>query len=121
MDDVVTGASNEEDTFRLYPVSNKILQDGGFNLRKFCTSSPSLQCKIDTTAEMQSEKQPNSHSANLEETYANTMLERPHSSEAPTLKVLGVLWDLHEDCLQFEITDITEMAESTEPTKRIMV
>ena len=78
------------------------------------------KCKIDT-AEMQSEKQPNSHSANLEETYANTTLGRPYSLEAPTLKVLGVLWDLHKDCLQFEITYITEIAASIEPTKRIKI
>ena len=49
VDDVVTGASTEEETFQLYTDAKKILRDGAFNLRKFRTNSLSLQLKINAT------------------------------------------------------------------------
>ena len=42
VNDVVTGASTKEEAFQLYSESKKILRVGAFNLRKFCTNSPSL-------------------------------------------------------------------------------
>ena len=35
VDDIVTGAATEEETFELYTESKRILKDGMFNLRKF--------------------------------------------------------------------------------------
>ena len=43
VNDIVTGADNEEKAYQLYLKSNSILKEGGFNLRKFVTSSKSLQ------------------------------------------------------------------------------
>ena len=67
VDDVVTGADNEEEAYMLYREAKKILKKGGFNLRKFCTNSAILQMKIDmeeVTAEQptSSELQPTSDS-----------------------------------------------------------
>lgn len=98
VDDVVTGASTEEATFKVYTDSKKILKDGAFNLRKFRTNSQSLQHRIDTI-ENQSEDSRDTHSPNMEETHADTMLGKPHSSDSPTVKVLGVIWNPHEDCI----------------------
>ena len=42
VDDVVFGAEDEENAYRLYLESKEILRKGSFNLRKFTTSCPSL-------------------------------------------------------------------------------
>ena len=51
VDDVVTGAKDEEEVYRLYLESKGILQEGGFNLRKFVTNTDSLQRKINEKEE----------------------------------------------------------------------
>ena len=48
-------------------------------------------------------------------------LGKPHSSESPTVKVLGAIWDPPEDCLDFYAADIAEAAATAEPTKRNVV
>ena len=117
VDDVVTGAATEEEAFQLYTDSKKILQDGAFNLRKFRTNSYSLQLRIDT-AENQSKHLPDpSCNPCLDETYVDTMFGKPHSSEALTVKVLGVIWN-PQDRLYFRVADIAEAAATVEPTKR---
>ena len=120
VDDVVTGASTEEEAFQLYTDSKKILKDGAFNLRKFRTNSLSLQLKINA-AEDQAENLQDAQSPSLEETYTDATLGKPHSTESPTVKVLGVIWNPQDDCLQFCVTDIAEAAATTEPTKRNVV
>lgn len=47
VDDMIAGANTEEEAFELYVQSKKIFQDAEFNLRKFVTSSTSLQKRID--------------------------------------------------------------------------
>ena len=49
VDDVVTGASNETEAFRLYQESKRIFKSAGFNLRKFSTNSTQLQVQIDAS------------------------------------------------------------------------
>jgi hypothetical protein len=120
VDDVVTGAATEEEAFQLYTDSKKILKDGASNLRKFRTNYQSLQLRINT-AESQSEIPPDTCNPSLDETYADTMLGKPHSSEAPTVKVLGVIWSPQEDRLYFRVADIAEAAATTEPTKRNVI
>ena len=47
VDDVVSGAQDEEGAEGFYMESKEILKEGGFNLRKFVTNSNALQQKID--------------------------------------------------------------------------
>ena len=47
VDDVITGANDEEGAYQLYLESKSIFKEGGFNLRKFVTNAESLQQKID--------------------------------------------------------------------------
>ncbi len=46
VDDVTTGAYDEEECMKIYTVSKKLLSEGGFNLRKWRTNSSDLQSKI---------------------------------------------------------------------------
>ena len=122
VDDVVTGASNEGEAFKLYAESKRILGDGSFNLRKFRTSSQALQLQINT-AEKRLENPSTLEVPNLslEETYTKATLGQPHNSESSMVKVLGVIWDPTRDSLHFSVADIAEAAASIEPTKRNVV
>ena len=120
VDDVVTGAADEEEAFHLYSEAKKILKDGTFNLRKFRTNSPSLQREIDAV-ESPLQSPSGVQSTSLDQTYADVTLGKPHSSGSPTVKVLGVVWDPGEDSLWFSVADIAEVAATTEPTKRNVV
>ena len=46
VDDVTYGANTEEDAYQLYTLSKKVFAEGGFNLRKFVTSSANLRQRI---------------------------------------------------------------------------
>ena len=46
VDDIIVGSQTEEQVFELYTQSKQIFCKGGFNLRKFLTSSRHLQAKI---------------------------------------------------------------------------
>lgn len=62
VDDVIAGVPSEDEAFDLYTQAKKILQRGGFNLRKFLTNSQQLQLRID-----QAEKSRNQPKKNMEE------------------------------------------------------
>ena len=55
------------------------------------------------------------HEPCLRETYSDVTLGKPQSLSAPTIRVLGVIWDSRTDSLHFDVTDIAE------PTKRNLV
>ena len=46
VDDVTYGADGESEAYQLYTLSKKVFAEGGFNLRKFVTSSPGLCQRI---------------------------------------------------------------------------
>ena len=45
-------------------------------------------------------------------------LRRTKLSESTHRKVLGIIWDIHADNLIFDFTDIIELCNALEPTKR---
>lgn len=76
VDDIITGASSENEAFDLYTQAKEIFHHGGFNLRKFLTNSQQLQLRIDQAEKSHTlmkdgvEKGPNY----LDETYAEATL-----------------------------------------------
>ena len=46
VDDVVTGANNEDEAHELYHTAKTLLKKGGFNLRKFTSNSLILRSAI---------------------------------------------------------------------------
>ena len=75
VDDIVTGASAEDQAYQIYQASKEILKEGGFNLRKFCSNSAMLQMRIDV--EEVCGRQPAStttHTEEAEETYVSSIL-----------------------------------------------
>lgn len=56
----------------------------------------------------------------LEETYVDATLGGPQGN-GPELKVLGVLWNPHQDYLKLDISAVVSAALTLDPTKRNMV
>ena len=48
VDDLATGAEDEEQAFQMFTMSKEILKEAGFNLRKFYSSSAALQARVNT-------------------------------------------------------------------------
>ena len=120
VDDVVTGASTEDEAFSLYQTAKEILKEGGFNLRKFSTNAVRLQTRIDSCESPGQDacEETASISVQSEETYANTVLgltQKVHSGER---KVLGVWWNNATDELVMDFEEIVSAVVVLEPTKR---
>ena len=92
------------------------LASAGFKLRKFVTNSEELRCRLLEDDEMPIEEQP---SAEEDQSYAKTSLGV--SNDPESTKVLGVLWDVVQDNLVFDIGQVAESMEPLEPTKRNLV
>lgn len=118
VDDIITGAPTEEQALQLHSESREVLKEGAFNLRKFRTNSTSLQLVLNVSPES---VPPENDSFNFNETYADATLGKLHSNKTSTVKVLGVVWDPGEDCLEFGVADIAKHAASAKPTKRNVV
>ena len=116
VDDVVSGAGDEESAYQLFAQSKQIFKESGFNLRKYITNSRSLQHRINVVEGVSQLDQ------QLEdETYTRLMLgtsQRPAEREQ---KVLGVRWDIDQDELVFDPGDIADLANKVAPIKRQVV
>ena len=77
VDNIVTGAANEDQAHQIFKESKKILKDGGFNLRRFCSNSASLQARIDQDKAKQASEhhhQKTGLTGRSEETYTSSTL-----------------------------------------------
>lgn len=115
VDDVVTGAENEEAAYQAYLDSRSILKAGGFNVRKFISSSSTLQAKIDKD---QVGSGSTLNKQGTEETYAKSTLGSTQGLCTGETKILGVVWDVGNDCFVFDISEVASKAREIEPTKR---
>ena len=120
VDDLVTGAGDEEQAYQVFVQSRKMLKDGGFNLRKFCSNSLLLQTKVDGDLGNQSPNQPR-ESAESDETYASSTLSLGQPMRSGEQKVLGVRWNICSDEFVVSLTEIASTAQAIDPTKRNIV
>ena len=112
VDDIVTGADNEEEAHQLFTKSKELLKEGGFNLRKFCSNSTLLQMKVEGQ-ELLDESIPTC----TDETYASSTVGSGQSVRTGERKVLGVRWDLATDQLVMSLEDVAAAASDLEPTE----
>ena len=118
VDDVITGASTEDEAFSLYQMAKEILKEGGFNLRKFSTNAVRLQTRIDSCESSGQGEETASVPVQSEETYANTVLGLTQKVRSGERKVLGVRWNNATDELVMDFEEIASAAVVMEPTKR---
>ena len=113
----MSGCNDAQSTYEFYLKSRVRLASAGFKLRKFVTNSEELRCRI-LEDEVPVEKQTDSEE---DQSYAKTSLGVKVSNDPGSTKVLGVLWDVLQDELLFDIGEVAEAMEPLEPTKRNLV
>lgn len=116
VDDIVTGADSEEAAFDLYAQSKDMFRRGGFNLRKFVSSSQEMQQQIDHAEGVQHSSQ-----NDTDESYAQTTLGTAPTLSAEEHKILGVPWNPTSYCLIFDVAELARLAKHLQPTKRNVV
>ena len=114
VDDIISGSCTEDEAFNLYVESKRIFREGGFNLRKFLTSSRPLQERINRQESPES-------SSHHEPTYSETTLGVTQVPKVGEHKILGVPWNPESDRLIFDVTCIAKLALDLNPTKRNLV
>ena len=120
VDDVTYGADSDDAAYELHTVSRKIFAEGGFNLRKFVTSSASLQHRIDANSPEAGSNIASSNTVVEEDaTYTDGLLAG--SCATGDQKVLGVRWNPSSDNLEFDLTNIARSLHELKPTKRNIV
>ena len=115
VDDVTYGANQEDDAYKLYTMSKKVFADGGFNLRKFVTNSPTLRKRISEEQRSPTDVEVNRSIMEEDETYTSNLLT---GSKPGGQKVLGVGWDPTSDMLLFDISAMVNSLQTLEPTSR---
>ena len=121
VDDVVSGASDEEEAFKLYIDSKRILKKAAFNLRKFQTNSQSLQRRIDTVENLELGTCKSVDGNTVPKQEKPNAVDNVFENTSSALKVLGVTWDPQGDQLYFSVSQVAEAATAIEPTKRNVV
>ena len=91
VDDLVCGAENEDEAFQLHKEAKDILQEGGFNLRKFLTSVRNLQRRVDQL------ETPCQEEDTGDETYTQLSLGKSLETQSGEHKVLEVKWNVCTD------------------------
>ena len=74
MDDIVSGAQNEQQAYQLYLDSKETFRKGGFNLQKFVTNAGPLQQMINEREGLPDAIDTRSHVGHSEETYTKATL-----------------------------------------------
>ena len=121
VDDLPTGASDDEEAFKIYESTKRVMKCGGFNLRKWKSNSKALsdriaKCEATDTSTRE-------HSTEVtgivedDRTYVETVVG-PQAVDESKTKILGVSWDTKEDELFFEFSEITSYAMQLPRTKR---
>ena len=121
VDDLASGAEDEEQAYQMFTVSKKILEEAGFNLRKFYSNSATLQARVDSDASQENHTREPKSTGQLEESYASSTLGRGQGLQLGEQKVLGVRWDTSTDQLMVNLDEIALAARSLTPTKRNIV
>ena len=103
VDDVTFGSEDEEKTYELYWFSKEKLAEGGFNLRKFITNSPTLRTRIEENERLIDTNQSGGNRVSEEDQlYATNSLENLQLTVTnEERKILGVCWNHQSDCKRF--------------------
>ena len=91
VDDLISGAQDEESGFRTFQRAKELMLNGGFNLRKWRTNSSNLQQRI----------------------YQSCTKVPAQMCKLEGVKILGMNWDTKQDEFYFNFEDDIVFADST--------
>ena len=117
VDDLTSGAKNDDKTIFLYKESKRILAEGGFELRKWESNSAVVMNEINSCEPPERDEIGNKI---VEETqsYADTVSNKRTLVAEYESKVLGIVWDKKSDDFVFRFDDIAKDANKNKCTKR---
>ena len=127
VDDFAFSMNSENDCFELYAKLKSCFAEGGFNMRKWATNSPTLAERIrkaeEKTATKSAEiKRPNNSeldisidNSSFSETISNAICDNND------IKVLGIPWNRNDDTLKYEFSNFIAASESENVTKRTVL
>ena len=136
VDDLSSGAADNNAAYELYLKCKLRLAEGGFNLRKFMSNSGQLieriqqnEAHISAPAisanndHMRSPSDLSKEDSVIEEdkTYAKSMLGTTEETSGAEQKVLGVRWNFVSDQFVLDLREIATLARKIEPSKRNVV
>ena len=112
VDDLVSGAPKDDQAFEIYQNTKRVMSDGGFNLRKWCSNSASLVEAIDK-AEAALETTPQHQAKDEFPSYAEATTN-PDSNvlKDKCAKVLGSIWDMSSDEFLFNLSSIIDYSRT---------
>ena len=125
IDDLTTGAETVAEAKELYMEAKRIMQNGGFNLRKWTSNSVEV-CEfismLENEGEMGDLKSEGNNSGFCEDdlSFAKTDLGKNvfATQEDDLVKILGVNWDTKNDMLVYDFSELIRYAKSLPVTKR---
>ena len=106
VDDIVTGGPNEEAVYELYLKIKIRLAEGGFNARKFASSSPALMEEIKKKENREESASVHEASGSVSsdgDSYAKSTL---NSASVSPDKVLGIPWNMQRDVLIMDLAKL---------------
>ena len=136
VDDLSSGATDNNAAYELYLKCKLRLAEGGFNLRKFMSNSSQQTERIQQnearisapaiSANTDHMKSPSDLSKKIsvieeDKTYAKSTLGTTEETSGAEQKVLGVRWNFVSDQFVFDLREIATLARNIEPTKRNVV
>lgn len=124
VDDLVSGAQNDDKAFNIYKVAKKIMLEGGFNLRKWNSNSSTLVEMITNVEKKVESSSTTTQPPVMEEdlSYAKASIgQQPNATEDKLVKVLGILWDTDSDEFVFSLSALATYARSLPTTKRTVL
>ena len=141
VDDLTSGDSDVDSTFELYVKSKLRLKKAGLNLRKFITNSGELRARIKDNERLVSGETGSGAGGNVDRQVAETPVVDTNVMEEEDIiclgsvlgsaiedvsgqRILGTLWNYHNDNLVFDFTytpSLAKRVEPIEPTKRNVI
>ncbi|XP_064472440.1 uncharacterized protein LOC135386465 [Ornithodoros turicata] len=98
VDDLIVGATSDDDAFRLYQDAVSILAEAGMELRKWASNSPTMNSQ-----------------------FLHDGLAYDNVSTQPMIKVLGLLWHRPTDEITFDVGSVVVYIADHPVTKRTIL
>ena len=124
VDDLTSRESDVDRTFEFYAKLKLRLMDAGFSLRKFVTNSQELRTRNENNKRLASRGEASQPARNVSShpiveptvedvnavgvddmTYSKGIVENAVTEDAGKQRILGIMWDFHNDNLVFDLND----------------
>ena len=127
-----------DSTFKLYVKSKLRLKEAGFNLRRFITNSGKLLARIEDNERLVSGETGSGAGGNVDRQAVETPVVDTNVVEEEDMaclgsvpgsavedvrgqRILGTLWNYHNDNVVFDFTNTASLSKRVEPTKRNVI